>query len=325
MAGDASARGNSAPVTAAFRSLSARIGRDPLMVQGPGGNTSVKEGGILWIKASGTCLAEAEDRDIFVAVDLESARDEAAGGPAALAVDPDCGLRPSIETTFHAMLDWPVVLHTHSVATLAHAIAPGGLEAAARKLDGLDAVFVPFALPGLPLTREIVRSITPASRLLVLANHGLIVCGESPDEAEDLLLETEDRLRLPPRSVDSSAPADVPAEGWVWAEEEGWMARDPRACEIARSGSYYPDHVVFLGPGLPVEPASSRPAALDPGKGALLRADATSAQKAMLRCLSDVLRRLPEDWTPNPIGSVAEERLLDWDAEKHRQAMAERR
>jgi hypothetical protein len=44
----------------------------------------------------------------------------------------------------------------------------------------------------------------------------------------------------------------------------------------------------------------------------------------MLRCLSDVLARLPEGWEPEPIGTQAEAELLDWDAEKYRQALAAR-
>ncbi len=33
--------------------VSERLGRDPLQVQGPGGNTSLKENGAMWVKASG--------------------------------------------------------------------------------------------------------------------------------------------------------------------------------------------------------------------------------------------------------------------------------
>ena len=39
--------------------LSARLGADPLVIQGAGGNTSVKDGAVMWIKASGTQLADA--------------------------------------------------------------------------------------------------------------------------------------------------------------------------------------------------------------------------------------------------------------------------
>ena len=56
----------------------------------------------------------------------------------------------------------------------------------------------------------------------------------------------------------------------------------------------------------------------------LIRDDATASQKAMLRCLSDVLARVPADWSVDPIGPDAEAELLNWDAEKYRQALAAR-
>ena len=43
----------------ALRILSASVGADPLLVQGAGGNTSLKQAGLLWIKASGTWLMNA--------------------------------------------------------------------------------------------------------------------------------------------------------------------------------------------------------------------------------------------------------------------------
>ena len=68
----------------------------------------------------------------------------------------------------------------------------------------------------------------------------------------------------------------------------------------------------------------ARPAILINELGIALRHGATSAQRAMLGCLSDMLARLPRDWTPQPIGAAAEADLLDWDAEKYRQALAAR-
>jgi rhamnose utilization protein RhaD (predicted bifunctional aldolase and dehydrogenase) len=58
----------------AFRDLSARIGRDPLLIQGNNGNTSIKLNGTLWIKASGKSLAQAKHEEILVPVDLDAAR-----------------------------------------------------------------------------------------------------------------------------------------------------------------------------------------------------------------------------------------------------------
>lgn len=310
-----------------FRALSACLGKDPLRVQGPGGNTSIKLDGVMWIKASGTELADAEDKPIFVAVDRYAAKAEAVGAGdgtcKATVLDPQNTLRPSIETTFHAALNWPVVAHTHSVATLVHAISPEGRLAAQEKLDGMGAVFVPYAKPGLPLTQEILTRITLETQVIVLENHGLICCGETVSEVCTVMAEVEARLTMPSARHTGVPSTDAP-DGFDWADES-WLAFDDRATELATTGSLYPDHVVFLGAALPKEDHDGNPPAiLRPGEGVLIRKGATSSQRAMLRCLSDVLERLPTEWNVDAIGPEAEAELLNWDAEKYRQALAAR-
>lgn len=317
-------------LTPAFRALSARLGQDPLQVQGPGGNTSIKSGEVMWIKASGTELADAETTDIFVAVDREAAVAEAReqsgdGSCKTTGLDPSIPLRPSIETTFHAALDWGVICHTHSVATLVHAISPEGRAALDRKLAGLPYVRVPYAKPGLPLTREILARITPQTQVIVLQNHGLICCADSVEAVDALLREVEDQLAMPASDTVYRTPRTAPEDGFSWSDES-WLAQDDRAADLAINGTYYPDHVVFLGPALPLRDTKANPPAiLMRGQGVLIRDGATSSQHAMLRCLSDVLARLPVDWSVDPIGPEAEAELLNWDAEKYRQALAEQR
>jgi rhamnose utilization protein RhaD (predicted bifunctional aldolase and dehydrogenase) len=309
-----------------FRAFSARIGADPLRIQGPGGNTSIKDTEIMWIKASGKELADALTAEIFVAVDRKAADAEARGAGdgscKATVLDPSEPLRPSIETTFHAALDWRVVAHTHSIATLAHVVSPEGRRAAREKLADLDPVFVPYRKPGRPLTEAILERITPQTRVILLENHGLIVCGATTAETDALMQRVENRLFLDPAALSFAAPAEDPPEGFDWAGEEDWLAQDETALARIAAGSYYPDHVVFLGPGLPVEDDGARPVVLRPGAGALIRRDATDTQRAMLGCLSDLLRRVPPEWTPEPIGPEAEASLLNWDAEKYRQSLA---
>ncbi|MEL7163926.1 MAG: class II aldolase/adducin family protein [Pseudomonadota bacterium] len=316
-------------LTDEFRALSARLGSDPLQVQGAGGNTSIKDGAVMWIKASGTQLAQANTEEIFVAVDrraaLAEAREQAGDGSCKTTViDPAVTLRPSIETTFHAAFDHAVVAHTHSISTLVHVICAEGRKEAARKLEGLPFVLVPYAKPGLPLTREIMARVTPETQVVLLQNHGLICCGGSVTEVSHLIADVEHRLRLGPSSKPDNASTGAVPDGYAWSDH-GWIGRDPRAAKAALAGSYYPDHVVFLGPGLPgPDTAEGRPAVVVEGQGVLLREDATAAQRAMLKCLSDVLQRVPEGWHPEPIGPEAEAELLNWDAEKYRQALAAR-
>ncbi|WP_396626927.1 class II aldolase/adducin family protein, partial [Luteitalea sp.] len=113
-----------------LRTLSARVGADPLLVQAAGGNTSLKDEDVLWIKASGTWLRDAASRDVFVPVDLAALHEALrTGDPAADACQPfvrtalnATGLRPSIETSVHALMPQRVVVHVHCVNTIAWAI-----------------------------------------------------------------------------------------------------------------------------------------------------------------------------------------------------------
>ena len=314
-------------LTPEFRALSARLGSDPLQVQGPGGNTSIKDGDVMWIKASGTELANAETQDIFVAVDRNAAKAEAHGqgdGSCKQTVlDPAITLRPSIETTFHAALDHKVVVHTHSVATLVHVAGLEGRAQAVQKLADLPFVMVPYAKPGLPLTREILSRVTPDTKVVLLQNHGLICYGDTVDDVSNLIHDVETRLAMAVSGRQTKPPKERAPEGFEWAHES-WVAQEAWAMAHATAGSYYPDHVVFLGPALPVQDDGRWPAVLYDGVGIALRVEATPSQRAMLRCLSDILARLPSDWSLDPIGLEAEAELLNWDAEKYRQTLAAR-
>ena len=180
---------------------------------------------------------------------------------------------------------------------------------------------VPYAKPGLPLTREILARVTSQTQVILLQNHGLICCGPDVDAVSRLIAEVETRLAMPAAETARAVAADAAPDGFVWSDY-GWLAAHHRATELATQGTYYPDHVVFLGPALPqADHAAAPPAILRPDQGVLLRAGATSSQMAMLRCLSDVLARLPDDWRAEPIGPEAEAELLDWDAEKYRQTL----
>lgn len=325
-------------IPADFARLTAALGSDPLQVQGAGGNTSWKTGDVMWVKASGTKLADAEQADIFVAVSVERARAQIDGdgdGTCVSAKLDASPLRPSIETTFHAVLPCAAVVHTHSVTAIAHASCSQGRAALASKFSGLNWALVPYRRPGLPLTRAIREVLAdPPADVLVLANHGLIVCANSVTEVAALLEEAQSRMSLPCARALCFVPDDEPPEGWSWQPEFASLACDPRLAKLASAGSYYPDHVVFLGPALTCVPdmAGARqklatlesPAMLVSGTGVLIRRDAAPGAAAMLGCLRDVLMRLPEGWKLDSLDARQETELLGWDAEKYRQELARR-
>ncbi|MAW86620.1 MAG: aldolase [Phyllobacteriaceae bacterium] len=339
------------PEFQALRAVSARAGADPLLVQAAGGNTSIKRDGILWIKASGTWLMNALKDDIFVPVDLERLREAVRrdDGSAEKAQDfvvadlNPSGLRPSIETTVHSALPQDVVIHVHCVGTIAHAVRADAQAILEERLAGLHWAFVPYVKPGLTLSKSIEAVLKPETRVIILGNHGLVVCGDSVVQTQALLDEVHGRLTDAPRQSgapdvaaleaarqgsDYALPADPVSHG---------AATDAAAAAMAGQGSLYPDHVIFLGAGSVVagedenaadvaarftraglpEPVSI----LFPGKGVLMHGSANAGAQALARCLADVTTRIPEGSALNYLSAAEDAELLDWDAEKYRQAL----
>ena len=334
-----------------LRRLSARIGQDPLQVQGAGGNTSLKDGGAMWVKASGTWLADAETKDIMVPVRAAAlAAELAAGGePNTLDFVPPSGapngLRPSIETALHAAMPQRVVLHTHCVATIALAIREDGAEILRHALSDLKPIVLPYVMPGLPLAQALMAEAEPDRRVAVLGNHGLIVAGDSLEEVETLLSDVSGRLEriAAPALINETAescrssalaspryrPADAAALQAV--------ACSPRHLALAARGPFFPDYVVFLEPDLriaeegeEVERAADRltrdaqapTLILFPGVGAAIRRDASPAAEAMARCLGDVIVRVPPEAPVQTLAPAEIAALLGWDAEKYRKALS---
>ncbi|MDQ0471715.1 class II aldolase/adducin family protein [Labrys wisconsinensis] len=328
--------------------LSARIGADPALVQGAGGNTSIKQDGVLTIKASGAWLAHALEKPIMVPVRLDPLlraveRDDPASETSVDFVVAEAnpqGLRPSIETTMHAVLPQRIVVHVHCVETIAWAVRWDAKAALSQELAGFDWAFVPYARPGRPLTRAILAALRPGVSVLVLGNHGLVVAGETVDEAQALLAAVSARLRRPVRKAPPSDPAALEraAAGSRYRPAADpathAAATDPASFLLATSGSLYPDHVIFLGPAaVPLPPGAApdamaalagRPALpmlLAEGAGVLLHEAATPGAAALARCLADVAARIDPRARLRQLSPAEEDALTNWDAEKYRQAL----
>jgi len=326
-----------------LRSMSARVGRNILLVQGAGGNSSIKDGDVLWVKASGTWLADANDKDIFVPVSLSAARAALERGDERVPLAPgaETALRASIETSLHALMPHPVVLHVHSVNTIAWAVRTDAAAELARRLHGLAWRFLGYCHPGLPLARAVSEAIAQgAVDVLILGNHGLVVGAASCETAEALVAEVEKRLALEPREARA---ADHGALAAICAGTDYRVPEDPRchgiaidghSLSVATGGSLYPDHVVFLGPAMPTmnpgkdlidlqktDGAPSPVAVLVPGVGSIIRKDASPGAEAMLTCLALVTSRVPTDAEVIYLTAENERALLHWDAERYRQQL----
>jgi len=164
-------------VTADIRELveiSQFAGRDVLLAQGGGGNTSVKsgDGRRMWIKASGCRLSEVGEGHGYLETYLPAlisvirdpklkelpravAHEESVRRIQA-AVPGPVQKRPSLETGFHAVLGRRVVLHTHPVYVNAFTCMDGGAAALEDAL-GEQVIWVKYEPPGYALAAEVDR------------------------------------------------------------------------------------------------------------------------------------------------------------------------
>ena len=280
-------------------------------------------------------LPLARVRALMAGDDAESALAALAGAD---------GLRPSIETSLHALLPHPVVAHVHSVNAIAWAVRPDAEQALALALEGLSWAWVPYRRPGLPLTEAIRSALAAAPTppdILLLANHGLVVGGSNCATAEARLREVERRLSLPLRAApapDLDRLQAVNDAGWAIPDAALLHAigTDRIACGIAVRGTLYPDHVVFLGERAavanedrPLSQVIAEAVASDhsppvyavvPGAGVLLSPALSDGARAMLGCLAQVGLRSSTAERLNYLDIDDVAALIGWEAEAYRLA-----
>lgn len=302
----------------------------------------------MWIKASGTWLANATEKELFVPVNLEPLLAALAEGDprAEKSIDfvnqplNENNLRPSIETTVHAVLPQKVVVHIHCVDTIALAVQANGEQQLNTLLDEFNWLWVPYCRPGLPLSKSISAHLAPDTNVLVLGNHGLVVAADTVNEAAVLLERVRAAVKQEVRTVSAckSDELKILCKNLPYAPspcpETHAMAMDEHAVSMATGGSMYPDHVIFLGAGTQTidtdETANAvadqleaqPPTVVVPGFGVLMHKEANASQHAMARCLSDVCLRMAKPASIRYLSADEEYQLLNWEAETYRQSIA---
>lgn len=176
------------------------------LVQAGGGNSSVKlSNEKMLIKASGYQLADVTESEGYAVVnpsviidffehtslDFIEKKDEKALLDRAFIE----GKRPSIETFLHSITD-KVTLHTHAFLVNVLATRKGGMEVLKELFP--EALFVPYATPGIELAKEYFRAYQQNGKkktdIIFLQNHGLIVSAETADEVIDKTEEVLEKI-----------------------------------------------------------------------------------------------------------------------------------
>jgi len=325
------------------KAFCAQIGADPLLVQGAGGNVSWKDGDTLWIKASGTWLAEAELKEIFVSVNLANLQTALKNQefPLEPLVTSVSELRPSIETLLHALMPQRVVVHLHAVEILAH-LVQGNAKVKIKNLvnDAVKWVFVDYFKPGADLARSVSEQLTTRSNanVVFLANHGLVIGGDDVDEVACTLHTLISKLQTEfSKSIIQKKPCkyeqEFLARGYVPCgdKEVSQLANKEELMNRLRNEwALYPDHVVFLGAMPAILEANFRLCDIDAiardkplfifafGSGVYENLHVKAAEKSQLRCYYDVIIRQCASDNLATLSNQQVSELLDWDAEKFR-------
>lgn len=177
------------------------LGSDRGVANFGGGNTSAKglsidhlgnEVPTMWVKGSGSDLATMKSSD-FTPLRLddmlhvfsrdEMTDDEMVAHLARCQLDPGAP-RASIETLLHAFIPASHVHHTHPDAINMLAGTRDG-EALVAQCFGDRAAWVPYIRPGFALAKQVGKLVRaqPELELFVLAKHGLVVWGDTAEEA----------------------------------------------------------------------------------------------------------------------------------------------
>jgi len=213
--------------------ISRETGGDPTLVQGGGGNTSVKtaDGQYMYIKASGTALKDMNERAGWRRLRLDMAlsvvkdrsiaemdtrsRELEVVNRLLLACDDDIKTeaRPSVEAHLHAWLD-KCVIHLHPSAAGAYVNAKNGRARLGQlfKAESLPPLWVPYTDPGYMLAKRIARLVEGYRKefgsrpgILFLEKHGLFITANSAAGALRLVRRVirlcSSRLRQPKAPV----------------------------------------------------------------------------------------------------------------------------
>ncbi len=255
--------------------LSHEFGGDAY-VRGGGGNTSCKTPDHLYIKPSGTTLADiAPDQflgldrgkldKLFTAEFPKTVADRERGVIEFMAatVLPGLAGRPSVEAPLHHSFPQTFVVHTHPALVNAMTCGQDGQAACARLFP--DALWMPVIEPGYTLGMRVREELAgykqkhgKAAAVLFLASHGVFIAGDTPDDIRALYTRVIDTLTREVKNAGidpavAPVPTLDPATAAPVAQRLKALIGDNAACiaPIARiplyAGALTPDHIVYCG------------------------------------------------------------------------------
>jgi len=254
--------------------MSNRYGANPDYVLAGGGNTSWKDEQYLYVKASGTALADiaaegfvkmdraalnriftheypedSQAREAAVLRDmlLACCNDIKTGAECSEATEPR-RRRPSVEALVHTLMPQAYVLHVHPARVNGMTCGRDGPAACARLFP--QAMWVPQIMPGYILAKEVFARMTPGTRVIFLENHGVFIGGDTVEEIDAFVNALEATLSIEKTNIrlcggNSQALDLIPAVRALAAEGGICVFRPQPSVSPDVSPAVTPDHMVY--------------------------------------------------------------------------------
>ena len=268
-------------------SMSNRYGGNPDYVLAGGGNTSVKDDTTLYVKCSGTCLADIT-ADGFVAMDKKAlaalmVKEYPAGDKereAAFLADvmetrvkteENLAKRPSVEALLHSLFPQKYVLHVHP--TLINGLTCGqDGEKLCATLFGSEVIWMPLCRPGYTLGKLCYEAMEKyekeqgkKAQILIAQNHGIFMGADTVEEIDRLFAMVENKLKAVVKVWPDLAPMkkEDADKAWETAAELSAALGVPAVPVDVREAlsfsaseeafaplakPFTPDHIVYCGP-----------------------------------------------------------------------------
>lgn len=190
-------------------------GSNEELVLAGGGNTSAKDGDIMYIKGSGTRLSDItadgfvkmsreKIAEIFTKEYPDNDKEREALSLADLMAAKLPGQenkRPSVETTLHSLFPQRYVLHLHPAMVNGITCAQGG-KVWAQKLFGEEVLWIDACKPGYTLAKiccdtlgEYKERTCKDAEMLLLENHGIFIADDTVDGLGEKLYSVMAKIR----------------------------------------------------------------------------------------------------------------------------------
>lgn len=325
--------------------LTSFVGNNFLWTQGPGGNSSVKNNNILWVKSSGKLMKNAKNENIFTPLDLKKILKKFKQSLNKKNLE-DLNLdnfvlgkksKPSIEAIVHSIIPHKYVAHLHCLRTLSISMQISSKKLLNYKLRGLPWRYISYHKPGYTLALAIFKKIDSNTKIYVLENHGIFISSDNPSEIKKILIEITKRInekkfiklknnfkKLNKIGLNKNFILPKNSKFHILAYKKNFFLKN-------KLKILFPDQVVFLGKDIPYINLSKKnffklkniddsiQMIIFKDIGILINRKISSNSELIIKCIYELCLRVDKI---NKIRSIPEKeikKLINWSAEKYRQ------